>query len=276
MIGGAHVLTRHEGEGLAFWRDDDLYASAGIVVAFSERGGGVSVAPYASLDLASHVGDDATAVDVNRSRLLDVLGLGSARTRLTCAEQVHGSHLAWVTDELAGAGAYVADRARVPVPHTDGLITSVPGVPLMLMFADCVPVVLVRPRTRLIAVVHAGWRGALAGIAGDAARALMRVPGEDDIAAYIGPHIGACCYEVGPALVSLFRAKFATLGPCADHLDLGAVVAEDLARAGVPMSRQTVQGSCTADEVGAFFSYRAENGLTGRHCAVAAIAGASC
>lgn len=270
------MLTRHERNGIAFWRDDELLASAGITVAFSERGGGVSAVPYASLDLATHVGDDPAAVDANRTRLLDVLGLGGMRAQLTCAEQVHGSRVREVAAELVGAGAYAADPVRGPVPGTDGLVTGLSGVPLMLMFADCVPVVLVRPRARRIAVMHAGWRGALAGIAGIAARSLGSEPGTDDVLAYIGPHIGSCCYEVSPSLVSLFRSGFATLGECADHLDLGAVVAEDLVRAGVPIGRQTAQGSCTADDVGAFFSYRAENGRTGRHCAIAAIAGASC
>jgi len=265
------VLIRREEHGVAFWQDDDLLESAGIVVAFSERIGGVSEPPYASLNMASHVGDDPAAVDLNRDRFLNVLGLEESRARLTCAEQVHGSRLEWISEHTVGAGAYAVHPESGPVPGTDGIMTDLPDVPLMLMFADCVPVVLVRPEARIIAVAHAGWRGALAGIAGDAARALMSVPGPGDIRAYIGPHIGGCCYEVEPSLMSLFREKFVTLQECVDHLDLGAVVAEDLVGAGVPISRQAVQGSCTSDNVGAFFSYRAEHGLTGRHCAVAAI-----
>lgn len=269
------MLVRHSEAGVAFWRDDDLLERTGITVAFSERGGGASSPPFVSLNLAAHVGDDPAAVDENRSRLLGVLGLSAQRGRLTCAQQVHGSRTAIVDQGMVGAGGSAAPGSRPSVVDADGLITRLPDTPLMLFFADCVPVVLVDPRARAVAVVHAGWRGALAGIVGDAARTLREAQSSDGVIAYIGPHIGECCYEVGDELVSQFRNAFATLAPVDGRLDLGAVVAEDLVRAGVPMERQKRHGMCTADNIDRFFSYRAENGLTGRHCAVAAIAGAS-
>jgi len=269
------VLTRHISGGVAFWRDDDLLQHTGITVAFSERIGGVSEAPFASLNLGSHVGDDPLAVEENRARFLAALGLGDVRVRLTCAQQVHGSRIAHVDESLAGSGGGTLPGARPPIADCDALLSALPDTPLMLFFADCVPIILVRPDVPAIAVVHAGWRGALAGIAGNAARALSAMEGKGDTIAYVGPHIGACCYEVSDELVSQFSNTFVTLAPVNGRLDLGAAVAEDLVRAGVPTESQTRLDMCTADNIDRFFSYRAEGGLTGRHCAVAAIAGAS-
>ncbi|MDZ4654420.1 MAG: polyphenol oxidase family protein [Coriobacteriia bacterium] len=268
-------LVRHAESSIAFWRDDELLACSGVTVAFSERTGGVSEPPFASLNLGAHVGDDFAAVEENRSRLLSALGLGGLHPRLTCAQQVHGMRVESVGDALEGSGGSALPGSRPPVAETDALLTTLPDTPLMLFFADCVPIVLVRPSVPAVAVVHAGWRGALAGIAGKATRVLSAIAGEDDTVAYIGPHIGACCYEVSDDLVSQFRNTFVTLTPANGRLDLGAAVAEDLVRAGVPMERQKRHGMCTADNIDRFFSYRAEGGLTGRHCAVAAIAGAS-
>lgn len=94
--------------------------------------------------------------------------------------------------------------------------------------------------------------------------------GDVDIAAYIGPHIGACCYQVDPQLVSQFANMFVTIPRASDRLDLAAAVAEDLDRAGVSRERQWHLGICTAHNTDRFYSYRAE-GRTGRHCAFALI-----
>ena len=248
-----------------------LHTDAGILVAFSERAGGVSYPPYASLDLAAHVGDDPRHVDENRSRLCAALGIEASRDRLTTAEQVHGTRVVEVTRADAGAGAWAdAGRGRPPLPATDALWTRERGVPLMLLFADCVPVVLVRPSVPAIAVVHAGWRGAAAGIVGAAARVLGGLAGAVDLSAYVGPHIGPCCYEVGEECVSHFDNAFVTITAASSRLDLGAVVGHDLERSGVPKERQWHLGICTAHSTDRFYSYRAE-GRTGRHGALAVI-----
>ncbi len=270
-----HELTRHSINGIAFWRDDDLLAQSGITVAFSERTGGVSAPPYESLDLAAHVGDDPAAVEENRTRFLAALGLAGLQPRLTCAEQVHGTGIERVTEGLVGAGGSALAHTRPALAGIDALYTVLRDTPLMLFFADCVPVILVRPSVPAIAVVHAGWRGAIAGIVGDAVRSLMALGGESDLIAYTGAHIGECCYEVSDNLLSQFRSRFATLTPVCGRLDLAAAVAEDLVRAGVPMESQRRLDMCTADNTDRFFSYRAEEALTGRHCAIAAISGAS-
>lgn len=243
---------------------------AGIVVAFSERGGGVSEPPFASLDMAAHTGDAPQAVDENRTRLLAALGIAEHQDRLTCAEQVHGTRVAIVAPDEAGAGGKAAGT-RAPIPGADALVTVSEGVPLMLLFADCVPVVLVAERSRAVAVVHAGWRGLLGGVVGEATRALREViePGEP-VTAYVGPHIGACCYEVSDELVSHFAHKFVTIRRASATLDLAAAVTEELESSGVPEERQCHLGICTAHNTDRFFSYRAE-GRTGRHAALVCV-----
>jgi hypothetical protein len=263
------MFERVERDGIAIHTVPSLFETAGVGIAFSERGGGLSEPPYASLDLAGHVGDDAALVDRNRALLLESIGIAALSDRLTTAEQVHGTDIAEVTLAIAGSGARVGG-GRPPIAGVDVLWTSERGVPLMLMFADCVPVILVRPSIPAIAVVHAGWRGAAAGIVGQAARVLRALPGPDDCVAFIGPHIGPCCYEVGPDCVSHFDNRFVTITAASPHLDLGAVVGADLKRSGVPEGRQCHLGICTAHNTDRFFSHRAE-GPTGRHGALAVI-----
>jgi hypothetical protein len=258
-----------ERDGVSVYTVPRLFETAGIGIAFSERGGGTSTSPYASLNLATHVGDDPVHVDANRGLLLASIGIGALADRLTTAQQVHGVRVAEVTGELVGAGS-CALGAMPPVETADALWTQEQGAPLMLMFADCVPVILARPSVPAVAVVHAGWRGAAAGIVGKAARILGGLPGDDDLEAYIGPHIGPCCYEVGPECVSHFGHSFVTITGVSSHLDLGAAVGDDLERSGVPEGRQWHLGICTAHNTDRFYSHRAD-GQTGRHGALAVI-----
>lgn len=257
--------------GLTVWVDPALLRE-GVLVAFSERRGGASAPPFDSLNLASHVGDEPAAVDENRRLLLESLGIARMRERLVTAEQVHGEHIACIDDADAGAGAFAGGLP--PVSSADALLTATPDLPLLMCYADCVPVVLVAPGPRrAVCVVHAGWRGALAHLPGAAVRAVCeysRCPASE-VTAYLGPHIKACCYEVGERILSHFRNNFDTIGAVEGRLDLGAVVRESLTREGVPLERIAEVGLCTRDHTDRFFSYRADP-LTGRHGALAVIA----
>lgn len=255
--------------------DEELRESCGIVVAFSERGGGRSRPPFDSLNLAAHVGDDPAAVDENRARLMASLGIASLRERLTMAEQVHGTTVRAVWGAGVGLGAFARQSGPPPVPATDALVTTEPDAPIMLCFADCVPVILVAPGPlRGVAVVHAGWRGALAGVVAQGVRRLAVETGAEpaEMLAYIGPHVGVCHYEVSEELLSQFVDAFGTIAAAQGRLDLGAVVSESLNGVGVPLSSQHRADVCTVERTDAFFSHRAE-GLTGRHGALACILG---
>lgn len=264
-----NVFQRVERDGVAFYTVPRLLESHGILVAFSERLGGVSSTPFSGLNLASHVGDKAEDVDSNRDRLFTALDQQSMRDRLTTAEQVHGTRVAQVTSAEAGAGSH-ASGGRPPLASVDGLWTKDTGTPLMLLFADCVPVVLVRPSSRAVAVVHAGWRGAASGVVEAAVGQLAGFSSADDVLAFIGPHICATCYNVGQDCVSHFDRSFVTIAATSACLNLQAVVADALERSGVPRDCQWHLGICTAQNTDRFYSHRAE-GITGRHGALALI-----
>ena len=276
-----------ERDGIAVHTAPLLFAEAGIGIAFSERIGGVSDAPYRSLNLAAHVGDQSGAVDENRARLLGSIGITPLFDQLTTAEQVHGVRLVEVTSRNAGRGARAA-CGPAPIAGADALWTREPGIPLLLLFADCIPVLLVRSSVPAVAVVHAGWRGAAAGIVGHVACSIAELAGDDDLVAYVGPHICGACYEVGEEVHAAFSGApgvadspespgvshsgnaSVTLSRAARPLDLARIVTEQLVRSGVPEERQWHLGICTAQNTDRFYSYRAE-GRTGRHGALAVI-----
>lgn len=271
-------LELREIAGVPFLSDEALNARSGILIAFSMRIGGVSASPYDSLNLAAHVGDDPIAVDENRQRFTNALGIGSLRDRLVASEQVHGTHVVTVGERDAGRGAFAAwddssgSPGGAPVPATDALITLAPDVPLLMLYADCVPVVLVCERPRAIAVVHAGWRGALASLPGKAAIELAHTAGAETAAltAYIGPHVGACCYEVDETLLSRFVNTFGTIAAVDGRLDLSSAVVESLVGAGLRREAILDAGTCTLDHAEEYFSYRASR-VTGRHGALAVL-----
>jgi YfiH family protein len=269
------TLVTEERRGIRYLTDQALRDETGILVVFTERAGGRSMTPYTGLDLAAHVGDDDGAVDENRSALMDALGLDAVRGRLTTAEQVHGLTVREVSGATVGMGAYAAVGGPPPVPAADALFTAVADVPLMLLFADCVPVVLVAlGPVRGVAVVHAGWKGALGRLPGKAAAALAVACSArtSDLIAYVGPHIGPCHYGVDAGRLSRFVDSFGTIAAAQGGLDLGAVVSESLREVGVPEGNLVESAICTAESTDRFFSFRAE-GVTGRHAALAVILG---
>lgn len=258
------------------WTDAALASRTGVVVAFTERTGGVSLRPYASLNLAAHVGDDPNHVDQNRAAVLSALGCPGLRDRIVTAEQVHGAAVALVSEKDAGAGAW-AGGGPAPISATDALVSDAPNAPLLMLFADCVPVILVAlaGSSPAVAIAHAGWRGALAGVATATARTLAYTAGctGADLLAYVGPHICPTHYEVGAEIMSQFHNRFDTVARAeSGPLDLGAVVSESLLEAGVAMTSQCRLDACTAEQTDRFFSHRAE-GVTGRHGAAAVILG---
>lgn len=243
--------------------DEDLFEATGTRIAFTSRQGGASGEPYASLNLSYTVGDDPAAVDENVTRLCAALEVADARSWLVTPKQVHGDRF-YEVDELSKSHL---DRS----PESDGILCTVSNIPVLLCFADCVPVILVAP-TGDFAVIHSGWRGSIASIAGQGLDKLAKATGcsPSDINCYIGPHIGSCCYEVNGQLIRQFVAEFGEA--CAapdDHLDLTAAVRASLLRVGASEERIAAPDICTSCLVDSFFSYRAEHGITGRHGAFA-------
>ena len=245
----------------------DARVAGGVTFAFTERTGGVSEAPYASLNLGDACGDDPARVAENRRRALGAIGADGLAGRLVTPRQVHGDKVVRVASGDDGAVRAAAREAR---EGADAVVCTAEGVPVLLCFADCVPVVLVCPGG--FAVVHSGWRGTMARIVAKAARALSEQAGADagEIRAYVGPHVLARDYEVSAELAARFAAEF---GPGVivgeRNLDLSAALAATLAEAGVGEGAVAWCEDSTASTTPRFFSYRAEEGTCGRHGALA-------
>jgi YfiH family protein len=177
---------------------------------------------------------------------------------------VHGTTLRWVREAEAGRGAL--DSPSVVREH-DGLLTTAAGLGLVVSYADCVPVVIVGDGEDgpAFATVHAGWRGMLAGIVGKAATELAA--GRRLIAAAVGPSIGPCCFAVDEPLRRRFEARFPGSSGVAG-VDLWRCARLDLEAAGMPADQVSVASLCTASDA-RFFSHRRDNGVTGRHLAIA-------
>ena len=241
--------------------------------AVSTRVGGSSKFPFASLNLALHTGDEPDAVRENR--LCFARAVGAPAQWLTTAEQVHGDMVFVVRQEHAGLGAAEYSQA---IAGADALVTNVPDIPLLLFFADCVPVLIADPVKRAIAVSHAGWKGTVAAIAAKTIQAMVREYGTNpaDCLAAIGPSIGPCCYEVSDNVIekmqdfSYWRDLITDHG-ASRHLDLWEANRRQLLAAGLAEENIVVSKVCTACNTELYFSYRAENGSTGRIGALIAL-----
>jgi YfiH family protein len=204
-------------------------------VVFTTRVGGVSQGPYASLNLGRRTGDDVERVDENRR--IACAEIGADAERLALNYQVHGTTI---------------NRAEAGVRGTfgDGLWTDEPGLPMLALTADCVPVALVRRNgTPGAAVVHAGRIGIIAGALGAGVR---RLGGR--VAAAIGPAAGPCCYEVGPEVLEAYRRRFGPDVLRGRNLDLWRTSELALREAGVEDVHRV--GACTICNPDLFFSHR--------------------
>ena len=224
----------------------------GYVVAFTTRHGGVSEGPYASLNLGVRTGDDPQRARENRR--IACAALGADIGRLALNHQVHSSRIVRATPSAHGEKA-------------DGLWTDEPGVPVLAMSADCLPIALVRTDgKRAVAVLHAGWKGLLAGVVAEAVKAI----GGGALAAAIGPAIGPCCYEVGEEVAAPYRERFGDDVMQGRKLDLWTSAERALRAARVPKIDRFDR--CTSCEPETFFSHRRDNGDTGRQGVIAYVA----
>ena len=213
------------------------------------------------LNLGLHVGDQKKAVLKNRRKLCKELSIASED--LVSGEQIHGVQIHQVTLADLGKGSLSCESSLRGI---DGLITNVPGVPLFAFYADCTPIYLVDERKEAIALLHAGWKGTVGNIVSEALQAMTNAYGSDpqNIKAWIGPRIESCCYEVGENVLSKIRELNLFKPPFVEnrHISLGAINEALLKRAGV--LNIEVSPYCTSCHNDLFFSYRKENGQTGR------------
>jgi YfiH family protein len=228
-------------------------------VAFSTRLGGVSEGDFASLNLGILTEDDPARVVENRTRLCNAVDADP-----------DGATMAW---QRHGATVTRAQSRGIVTPgtvydHCDGLWSDQPGRAMLLLTADCMPIALARDdgEQPAVGILHAGWRGLLAGIVATGVRAI----GARGLTAAIGPSIGPCCYEVGEEVALPFREAFGDDVARHGTLDLWTSAERALRAAGVQhVDRFDLCTSCHGER---FFSHRRDAGKTGRQGVIAYVA----
>jgi len=258
------LLRPADGLRLLTWPALD---TSGVIAAVTARDGGVSGGPYATLNLSLSVGDAPANVLENRRRL--ATALDGSLDDFVFVRQVHGAGVRVVGDADRGSGAYSLDDA---IESADALVTATPGLTLAILTADCLPVVLHDPVAGVLACVHAGWRGTVAGVTAAAVAALKDLGSRpSDVVAGLGPAIAGDRYQVGPdvheAVTAAFGAAAAAFlqldrrpgavpkGQDRWLLDLSAANRHALLDAGVPDAQ--IHASAVPTGTGDFFSDRA-------------------
>lgn len=249
-------MHKIEKDGLVWYTFEQ--SGPGLRHAVFTRHGGASTGYLSALNLGSTVGDDPEAVSENHRRVRSVFNL--TPERVVSPYQVHSNHVAQVT--MADGGHFV--------PGTDALMTGVPGVALLLRFADCTPVLFYDPVHHSAALAHSGWRGTAAGVVPATVKAMERAFGSSpgDLWAGIGPAIGPEHYAVGPEVVAAIEKAVPPGSPVATlrgqqwYLDMPGAIYAQLASLGVGTIESS--GFCTASRTDLWYSHRGEQGKTGR------------
>ncbi|MBV5321902.1 MAG: peptidoglycan editing factor PgeF [Sulfuricurvum sp.] len=227
-----------------------------ITAAFTSRYGGISKVPYASANLAFHVGDNPEDVIQNHDLLADNLGYN--RNRLIHMRQIHSDTIFLVDDNLT---------FDTP-PECDALITNISDTPLMVMSADCTGILIYDPIQKAIGAVHAGRAGALNSILPKTIEAMSQSFGthKEDLRIVLGPSIGGCCYEVNKQIaVECDINGYSSALRRVDEkvfLDVNTILLEQLKR--LEIKNVEVIEHCTSCRCDEYFSYRAEAQRTGR------------
>ncbi len=235
------------------WDEHFAIELPGARAVFTTRRGGFSSGPYATLNLGKLTDDRPDAVQRNRELVAGRLGI-----RLSWIRQVHGAdvrRIRSVSDAAAGG----------ELPLADGQATALPGMGLVVLVADCLPIAVAGGGA--VAMLHAGWRGLAAGVIEEGVRAVRELGGSGPLAAAIGPGAGRCCYQVGPDVHEAFagHGDYARNGR---NLDLKAIAVTQLRRAGIQDVHDL--GLCTiCAERSLLFSHRADGGVTGRQAGIA-------
>lgn len=255
----------HNQHGLVYYTFASL-ASQPLVQAVFGRQGGVSPAPYASLNMSISTGDSLHNVRENRRRAYQAVGV--AETPIATLWQVHGAQVVVVNHTACDSDT-----------QADALVTNNPAISLFLRFADCVPILFYDPVQHAIGIAHAGWRGTVNGVQCATVQAMQREYGSrpTDIIACIGPSIGPDIYAVGTEVEqAVLSAVGTTAGLVLDkgtkrHLDLWQTNARMLRQCGVEQIE--IAELCTYTHSDLFFSHRAHGPTTGRFGALLKLAG---
>ena len=241
-----------------------------VITCFSTRLGGVSGGYYSSMNLGVSSGDSIENITKNFNILCGVIGVDPKD--MVFSKQIHSDNIYKVTEKDKGKGLYL----QSDIYSADGLITNIPGIPLVAFYADCVPVFLFDPVLKVISLVHSGWKGTLLKIGQKAVRLMESDYGCDinNILAAIGPSIGSCHYEVSDDIANKFSDVFKgedilkDIGNGKYMLDLWKANAGILKDAGIQDQNLSLSNECTYCKSDMFFSHRASNGKRGSLAAI--------
>ncbi|MEI8355850.1 MAG: peptidoglycan editing factor PgeF [Deltaproteobacteria bacterium] len=234
------------------------------VQGFTTRHEGVSRQPYNSLNLGTGTLDSPHSVEGNRSLL--ARSFGATLEKFITVTQVHGEDILLIDEPNQ-------DYSHFLKIECDAIVTNQPGVMIGVSVADCFPVLLLDPVKRVIAAVHAGWKGTAAGISRKGVETMVTMFGSDprNILAAVGPGIGPCCYEVDSPVIAAFRkgetdqiAFAEDKGNGKWQLDLSEANSRQLLSAGIRMENLDQETHCVSCSKELFFSYRRDGGETGR------------
>lgn len=243
-----------------------------IIHGISTRFKGLSIDEFYSLNLAMHNGDNNEIVLENRKIFANELGI--IANNIVTAKQTHSDNIVIVTEAMKGFGS--SDYLSA-LDNTDALITNIKNIPIMMFFADCVPVLFFDPIQKVIAISHAGWKGTVAKIAQKTLLSMQKnfKTNPNDILVGIAPSIGSCCYKVGNEVISMVKESFPLYyndllsnNNGETFLDLWQSNKRQLLDVGVKEENIIISDVCTNCNSEMFFSYRADNSKTGRIAAV--------
>lgn len=262
----------HNKNGVIYITFDKL-DRAGVVHGFSTRIGGVSKGYLGSMNLSFHRGDDPDAVMENHRRFADAVGYDYRK--LVFSDQVHKTDIYKVTEKDAGKGI----MRDTDIRKIDGLMTNVPGIPLMTFYADCVPVFFYDPVKKVVAMNHSGWKGTVAKISRCMLSRLKEEYGTEasDLICAVGPSICKDCYEVSEDVAKQFMDAYTKAqvdeivydkGDGKYLLDLHRANYYNLVDSGVLPEKIDVTNICTCCNSDVLFSHRASHGLRGNLGAV--------
>lgn len=237
-----------------YYAIQELEATGIVTAGITSRHGGVSRAPYSSLNLAEHVGDDADAVATNRK----IFFQQSRLTDLHYCQQIHSAR-------VINADCTAIEILRQH-PEADALVSARRGVPLGIFTADCVPIFILDVATPAIGIAHAGWRGTLTRIAVNTLARMQNRFGTlaTNCQVHLGPSIRKCCYTVSTELINQFTKHFGSTVHNGTNLSLQTANMHQLIEIGIPAASISVSSFCTACRTDIFYSHRAESGQTGR------------
>ncbi len=237
-----------------------------IFLAFTTRKTGLSPKPYDSLNLGFHVDDDPKTVAQNRILVSKIFNYNAED--LTCAQQVHGNKVMFVAQNEKGAGSLEYETS---IAGVDGLAVDGKSPPIAMFFADCLPVVLISLNPKIVAIVHAGYKGLLNNIIECMLEITRQKTDSGKMLAFLGPAIGPCCYEVEGERINKFHANFPKIVRKNEKvLDLKKIAVHQLESGGIALKNIYNADYCTSCNSELFYSFRKEK-VTGRQAAIAFI-----